>query len=424
MMLNAILRLEAHCEFRESAAEAVLIVGYTSEGISNQEQTRWLSWNVDGGVRGFDLARNPGLSNSTEYSAREFPLPTRPPVGSAAQSTSRPLSMIQSQQTEEAYPDLSNLKKELERAQRERDNANLDRDGAKLEKDQANLERDQRFNLDRAAQEPMNEGLEVWIPPEPVPSVRGLEAQPIGPLMEVTLPGYTPSSTPGKSQISGSSSRLKELQDRLQLRSRDDSTRQERPSTWRDHPVKSVIIASYKKNTDGRYHRPNRMDWTTAQRARRDCFHDAIWAEYYAQPRIPEGAVHLIIGDSLIRVLTRIQSHWQVGVLSFSGAATPQMLASLEMLDMVKTYTAILMMGTNYVSRGESRKVMRLHEKLSCILEELRVYLIRVILTICAIPYNMKTDQHAMEMDENVRNINEIIIKCNKGACSPLDCLT
>ena len=38
------------------------------------------------------------------------------------------------------------------------------------------------FNLDRVAQEPMNEGLEVWIPPEPVTSVCGLEAQPIRPL--------------------------------------------------------------------------------------------------------------------------------------------------------------------------------------------------------------------------------------------------
>ena len=186
-----------------------------------------------------------------------------------------------------------------------------------------------RFNLDRAAQEHMNEGLEVWIPPEPVSSVRGLEAQSIRPLMEVELPGYIPSSTPGSSQISGSSSRLKDLQDKLQLRSRDDSTRQERPSTWRDQPVRSVIIASSKKNTDCRYHRHNRMDWTTAQRARKNCFNDASWAEYYAPPRIPEGAVHLIIGDSLIRVLTRIHSHWQVGVLSFSGAATPQMLASL-----------------------------------------------------------------------------------------------
>ena len=143
VMLNAILHLEAQGECIESATEAVLMVGYTTEGIMNQEQTRWLSWNVDGGVSGFDLARNPGLSNNTEYGAGEFPLPTRPPARSAGQSTSKPPSMIRSQQTEEVYPDLSSLKRELDRAQRERDKANLDRDGAKLERDQANLERDQ-----------------------------------------------------------------------------------------------------------------------------------------------------------------------------------------------------------------------------------------------------------------------------------------
>ena len=180
------------------------------------------------------------------------------------------------------------------------------------------------------------------------------------------------------------------------------------------------MIASYKKNTDGRYHRHNRMDWTTTQRARRDCFHDTSWAEYYAQPRIPEGAVHLIIGDSLIRVLTRIQSHRQTGVLSFSGAATPQMLASLEMLDMVKMYTVTLMMGTNDVSRGESRKVMRLHEKMSCILEELRIQMDPAILTICTVPYNMKADQHAMEMNEKVRNINGIISHMQQRSVLPV----
>ena len=106
------------------------------------------------------------------------------------------------------------------------------------------------------------------------------------------------------------------------------------------------MIASYKKNTEGRYHRHNHMDWNVAQRARRDCFHDASWAEYYTQPRIPEGAVHLIVGDSLVRVLTRIQSHWQTGVLSFSGTVLPQMLASLEMVGMAKMYTVTLMMGS------------------------------------------------------------------------------
>ena len=143
VMLNAILQLDEQGECRESATEALLMVGYTTDGISNQEQTRWLSWNVDGGVRGLELARNPGLSNSTEYGAGKFPLPTRPSVKSAGQSKSKPTSMTRAQQTEEAYPDLSNMKREIERALREKNKAILDRDQAKLERNQANLERDQ-----------------------------------------------------------------------------------------------------------------------------------------------------------------------------------------------------------------------------------------------------------------------------------------
>ena len=92
-------------------------------------------------MRGFDLARNPGLGNNTEYGAGDFPLPIRPSARSAGQSTSKTPSRTRAQQTEEAYPDLSSLKRELERTQRERKKAKLDRDQAKLERDQANLER-------------------------------------------------------------------------------------------------------------------------------------------------------------------------------------------------------------------------------------------------------------------------------------------
>ena len=93
----------------------------------------------------------------------------------------------------------------------------------------------------------MNEGLEVWIPTESTTSLRGLETQTIRPLMDVALPGYTPSSTPNSSQVSGSSPRLKELNERLQLRSRESPARVELPSTRREQPVRSVVISNYKK---------------------------------------------------------------------------------------------------------------------------------------------------------------------------------
>ena len=140
VMLNAILQVEALGERRESATEAVLMVGYTSDGVSNQEQTRWLSWNMDGGLRGYDLARNPDLSSNTEYGAGEFPLPTGPPAGAGTQSTPKPPSMFTANRK---IVSGSMKKRELERAQRERDKAILDRDQAALERDQAKLDREQ-----------------------------------------------------------------------------------------------------------------------------------------------------------------------------------------------------------------------------------------------------------------------------------------
>ena len=178
-------------------------------------------------------------------------------------------------------------------------------------------------------------------------------------------------------------SRGKELQESLHSRAQENSARDERPPNWRDHPVRSVIIASYKKTVPI----TGITGWIGQRRnARKDAFHDASWNEHFRQPRIPEGAVHLVIGDSLIRMLTRLQAHWQVGILSFSGAATSQMLASLEMLDMTKMYTVTLMIGTNDVSIGEQRKLMRLQEKMSCILKELRICLDPAILTTCTVP--------------------------------------
>ena len=66
---------------------------------------------------------------------------------------------------------------------------------------------------------------------------------------------------------------------------------------------------------------------------------------------------------------------------------------------------------------------MRLHDKMSCILEELRIQKDPAILTVCTIPYNMKADQHAMEMNTKVRNLNEIIRQIHQRSVLPVGLL-
>ena len=72
------------------------------------------------------------------------------------------------------------------------------------------------------------------------------------------------------------------------------------------------------------------------------------------------------------------------------------------------------------MSRGEPRKIMRLQEKISCVLEELRIYLDPAILTICTVPDNMKANQHAREMNDKVRSINEVIRQIQQRSVLPV----
>ena len=99
------------------------------------------------------------------------------------------------------------------------------------------------------------------------------------------------------------------------------------------------------------------------------------------------------------------------------------MLATLEMLGMTKVYTVTLMIGTNDVSRGEARKITRLHDKMSCLLEELRIQMDPILLTVCTVPYNMKFDQHALEMNEKVRSLNRVIREIHRKSVLPVGLL-
>ena len=86
----------------------------------------------------------------------------------------------------------------------------------------------------------------------------------------------------------------------------------------------------------------------------------------------------------------------------------PQKLASLVVLEVRKIHTVIMMMRTNNVSRGESTKMMRLPEKMSCLLQEVKIYLDTTILRVCTVPYNLMQDENAMMMNERVRPNNDV----------------
>ena len=65
--------------------------------------------------------------------------------------------------------------------------------------------------------------------------------------------------------------------------------------------MRGGAISIYKIDVKGRYHRNHKEDWTSAQMERRAALNEAACVVYLRKPRKPEGTVHLIIGDSLVR---------------------------------------------------------------------------------------------------------------------------
>ena len=104
------------------------------------------------------------------------------------------------------------------------------------------------------------------------------------------LLGLTRTSNCG-SHVSVGTSRLKELQEKLQMRMPESPAPKKTRATWRIHPVSGAIVSNYKKDVNARYHLQSNQYWTSAQRETRSAFHSAVLVEYLTKSRIPEGAI-------------------------------------------------------------------------------------------------------------------------------------
>ena len=84
-----------------------------------------------------------------------------------------------------------------------------------------------------------------------------------------------------------------------------------------------------------------------------------------------------------------------------------------------KIHTVTMMMGTNYVSRGDFRKMTQWPEKVSCLLQEARIYLDPTVLTTCTVPYNMMLYGNGLSMNERVRHISGIKLEIQGSGVLP-----
>ena len=88
----------------------------------------------------------------------------------------------------------------------------------------------------------------------------------------------------------------------------------------------------------------------------RACFNRATWSPAVNLQQPPLGTSHLILGDSLVRVLSNLTTSWVTTVMAFGGATIAQLYRMVELMNPERIPNVMILVGTNDISRGSDEQ--------------------------------------------------------------------
>ena len=136
----------------------------------------------------------------------------------------------------------------------------------------------------------------------------------------------------------------------------------------------------------------------------RACFNRSTWSPAVNLKQAPLRTSHLILGDSLVRVLQNLRTFWITTVMVFGGATIAQLFRMVQLMNPGRIPNILILIGTNNVYRGsdeeeaqwESMMVSMSLQKFKC-----------ALLTVCTVPMSTKT------LTSTGRRHNEGVIRWN-----------
>ena len=99
----------------------------------------------------------------------------------------------------------------------------------------------------------------------------------------------------------------------------------------------------------------------------RACFNRSTWSTAVNLQQPPLGTSHLILGDSLVRVLQNLRTSWITTVMTFGGATIAQLFRIVELMNPGRIPNIMILIGTNNVSRGSDEEEARWESMMVCL---------------------------------------------------------
>ena len=124
----------------------------------------------------------------------------------------------------------------------------------------------------------------------------------------------------------------------------------------------------------------------------RACFNRATWNPAVNLQQPPLGTSHLILGDSLVRVLSNLRTTRGVTtVMAFGGATIAQLYRMVELMNPGRFLNVMILVGTNDISRGSDEREALWESMMVCLFTTLWQKFNCAVLTVYTVPMNTRS---------------------------------
>ena len=139
----------------------------------------------------------------------------------------------------------------------------------------------------------------------------------------------------------------------------------------------------------------------------RACFNRATWNPAVNLQQTPLGTSHLILGDSLVRVLSNLRITWVTTVMAFGGTTIAQLYRMVELMNPGRIPNVMILVGTNNISRGSDEEEALWESMMVCLFTTLWQKFNCAVLTVCTVPMNTRS------LTPTGRRHNEGVVRWN-----------
>ena len=123
----------------------------------------------------------------------------------------------------------------------------------------------------------------------------------------------------------------------------------------------------------------------------RACFNRATWNPAVNLQQPPLGTSHLILGDSLVRVLSNLRTSWITTVMAFGGATIAQLFRMVELMNPRRIPNVTILVVTNNISRSSDEEEALWESMIVCLFTTLWQKFNCTVLTVCTVPMSTRT---------------------------------